>query len=624
MAVVGYATTAILRFIMIYDEIHLIDYYNKPIEVECVIIGKSLNNYSLPSIIEYSCKGGDNETLDLTPDKVISNELLMFLNLPDSRILDVLTHIKKQKVVEYKVLDRVNVHQIFFTKVISKHERSDSKITDSHKVGYYCGDQINVNVSYRLKGFSTTLPKDQTTTYVFYDKVELLRSYDSYNSENTDNNFSELDVFKVDVKDVDGVYKYLDTLYNHYAANITKIYHRFDLHLFVDLSVRSVLSFYFDGELIQKGWTDSIILGDPRCGKGYVVERLIHYFGVGEVISADMCSLAGLLGGLQKFGGDGNWILTWGKIPINDCGLVVIDEASEIEEGEWSKLSRVRSEGIVEITKIQSNKTYARTRLIFIANPKNRMLSHYSYGVLALNDLIKTKEDIARFDYALIVSGKEVDTEDVNKRQQIITSIYDSDLESKLVLWLWSRKSDEVIFENNAISYIYKKSNYLASIYSTSIPLIQGETIRIKLAKIAIGFACRLFSTTNNNQCLLVKLVHAECAVCFLDIIYGKEASGYKALSKLEKPYDTGSNVNFDKLEGYFNAFKSTQEIYLCLIKNNFIKIDDLTDQAHLDQFTGRDLISFLFSNGCLIKGGTYGYVKTSTFAKWLKIQMGL
>jgi hypothetical protein len=98
---------------------------------------------------------------------------------------------------------------------------------------------------------------------------------------------------------VNQIYEYLEKLYLSYAHNVTKIYDRFDLHLAIDLAFRSVLSFKFDNEIVHKGWMDIMIIGDTRCGKGYVAEKLSAYFNLGEVISGDNIN-NGLLRG-EKF-----------------------------------------------------------------------------------------------------------------------------------------------------------------------------------------------------------------------------------------------------------------------------------------------------------------------------------
>ena len=99
-------------------------------------------------------------------------------------------------------------------------------------------------------------------------------------------------------------------------------------------------------------------------------------------------------------------------------------EASEIKTEDWTRLSRIRSEGIAEITKINTQSTHARTRVIFISNPILKTIANYSYGIQALVDIVKAPEDIARFDYVLVVAHNEVEIKDINRRRELVKEIY--------------------------------------------------------------------------------------------------------------------------------------------------------------------------------------------------------
>jgi DNA replicative helicase MCM subunit Mcm2 (Cdc46/Mcm family) len=86
------------------------------------------------------------------------------------------------------------------------------------------------------------------------------------------------------------------------------------------------LSFDFDGKRIQRGWLELLIIGDTRTGKSEVAVRLCKFFNAGEVVSCEAASFAGIIGGLQQYGGAKEWSINWGAIPINDRRLVVLDE----------------------------------------------------------------------------------------------------------------------------------------------------------------------------------------------------------------------------------------------------------------------------------------------------------
>ncbi len=596
--------------------------YNKKIKLKCIVSGKSISPYCVPKKIIITCvpteqnnckecKYKDNNVLTLLPT---NENILQFLDIQSyqrTKIIQEIFNISCR--FSYEITEMQNVERLFILPQTNNKIRNKIKVAP---IAYFVGLGIDMNTSYEMEGYTTLYPKDQTTVHVFVNAKKI--KSDSETFILTKEKHEMLMKFnKVDLS-VEEIYDYLDKLYLSYAHNITKIYDRFDLHLAVDLAFKSVLSFKFDNEIVHKGWMDIMIIGDTRCGKGYVAEKLAKYFQLGEAISGDNLSFAGLVGGLQQY--NKQWVITWGKIPLNDCGLVIIDEASEIKSDDWTRLSRLRSEGIAEITKINTQITQARTRIIFIANPILKTIANYSYGVQALVDIVKAPEDIARFDYALVVAHNEVEIKDINKRREPIKELYSNNLEQLLILWAWSRTQDEILFSIEAVQLIYTLSVKLAQVYTFSIPLIQGENIRIKLAKIAIAFAVRLYSNKKNGKYLFADSIHVECAYHFLNMIYKKSSCGYFAMSKLQSTQDLYTvTKDFSSIEKYLNAFTIHKiEICKCLLVNNSITINDISEHVNLDKEIAREIISKLVINNCIVKRGII-YVKVPAFVNWLK-----
>jgi hypothetical protein len=299
---------------------------------------------------------------------------------------------------------------------------------------------------------------------------------------------------------------------------------------------------------------------------------------------------------------------------------LIIDETSGMAEDMWGKLSRVRSEGVAEITKIQTEVANARTRLLFICNALNKTISHYPYGIQSVPDMIKAPEDIARFDYVLVVAHNEVQGKDINRSRSIKPLLYSQKAEQELILWCWSRKYDEVQFTNESISRVYELSLKISNIYDFSIPLIQVENIRFKLAKLAIAFAARFYSNAENGKILLVKPVHVECAWHFFDIIYRKEQSGYYQYSKMKKSeLDITNPEKLKEIETYFNSWDLQKtELLKCLLQNTYIDPNDITVHLGVRKELGIECVSKLLKTGCLHKKGS-SYVKASEFTAYLK-----
>lgn len=602
--------------------------YNKPINVKCIVSGKSISPYCIPKKIKISCKPGKgkednckycvldkNKTISIDP---VDENILKFIDTSSLRTKGIIKHICKISdscKFHHEVTEMQNIERVFIT---PPADRNREKVQLS-QISYYAGFGLDINTTYDMEGYTTIDPSNQTTTHVFTKAKKVQSDIESFKL--TKSKYKELQKFAIKDPTVEKVYAHLEKVYNFYSHNITKIYNRFDLHLAVDLVFRSPLAFNFDNEMVHKGWVDAMIIGDTRCGKGYVVEKMVDYYGVGEVISAENCSFAGLVGGLQQI--NNHWVVTWGKIPLNDGGFVAIDEASELEHQDWTKLSRVRSEGIAEITKIHTQVTPARTRLLFLANPIKGTIANYSYGIQSLMDLVKAPEDVARFDYALVVAHNEVPIEDINSHKTEVKEMYDKKSEQDLILWTWSRKPEEIEFSKEAIDTTYKIAIKLAKMYSFDVPLIQGENVRHKLAKLAICFASRVFSNKKDGEILFVDKLHVECAYVFLHKIYKKEASGYFAMSKLQNKSKV-SEDNIERIEKYFKTYTieaQRKQLLLCLLSNNAIKPMDIAEHINVPKEIGIEIVSKLLENHCLVKKFQY-YIKTSEFTNWLKIKI--
>lgn len=604
-----------------YDEILGADYHNKPIRINAIVTGKTLSPYHIPKKLKVQCTS-TRKCFNCSVKEAVSfdvdatdQSILRFIDISTTKMSSVIIEVLKLGCsgINFEVEEVQLVERIYIARPTGKER---TRKGGGARPAYLIGQTVEPNSIYTLDGYTTIDPVSQQVTHVFVNAKKQKNDVESFSL--TTKKHSELNQFCLSACTPEAMLGQLDKIYNNYAHNITKIYNRPDLHMCVDMMFRSVISFRFDNEYVHKGWLDAMIIGDTRCGKGAVSEKLMDYFGLGEVVSGENCSFAGLVGGLQQM--NERWVITWGKIPMNDHGLLVVDETGGLASDIWGKLSRVRSEGVAEITKIQTEVSNARTRLLFLCNPLDRMIASYSYGVQAIQDLIKAPEDIARFDYVLVVAHNEVGGDVINQRREPLPKMYDTQLEQDLILWCWSRKPSEVQFSKEAIAAIYKTSMKLETIYDFSIPLIQVENIRFKLAKIAIAFAARFYSHAKEGKILLVKSAHVEAAFVFFDIIYGKDQSGYKSYSMMKK--SSQEIVTPEKLEDveiYFDKWKLQRaELQRYLLVNNSIDADSIAVHLGCSKDQANECMSRLLKSGCLTKRAKF-YFKTPDFNQYLK-----
>jgi hypothetical protein len=236
-------------------------------------------------------------------------------------------------------------------------------------------------------------------------------------------------------------------------------------------------------------------------------------------------------------------------------------------------------------------------------------------------EVIKAPEDVARFDYALVVSHDEVSIEDINTSRSNVNVMYSAEDEEKLIMWIWSRKKDQIDFTEDAIKCTYEMAVSLSKMYTFTIPLIQGENIRIKLAKLACCFAGRLYSSTKSGEKILVKKIHVQCAYYFFNLIYGQESCGYRQLSSLQKAIDAGANEeDIKKIATYFNSYKTGKmALCECLLRVNSITVADLIESLNFPREHATELLSKLITTNMVTKKYASTYVKNPAFAKWLK-----
>lgn len=337
------------------------------------------------------------------------------------------------------------------------------------------------------------------------------------------------------------------------SDHVTHIHGRPQMHALIDLTFHSVLSFRFGGQNVYRGWLDSLIVGDTRTGKSEAAQQLVRHYRAGEIVGGEAASVAGLVGGLQQLGGR-DWAVTWGVIPINDRRLVVIDEVSGLSPDDIARLSDIRASGMARLTKIQQDVSMARTRLLWLGNPRNTDMSNYTYGVDAIKPLIGNSEDIARFDIAMAVKLDDVPSEIINAPYEGGDLLYISDACHALLMWAWTRQPDQIRWESGAEAEVYNLANEMGRRYVENPPLVQAANIRIKIARCAAALAARTYSTAD-NQNLLITREHVQDSFRFINLIYEMPAFGYRTRSQEVLQDRAEAEASREEIEEYLGGF---------------------------------------------------------------------
>jgi len=598
--------------------------FGKRIEVDAIVSGKSAAPYDLPETYRVSCNKScddcplaevDAEFREITLDP--SNErILELIDIPRTTRDKILAKLagfnaKPGCNVQVEPVKVFNVEQLILIPTIESHAAQYVM-----RNAYFTGHGLKSNTSYRFRGVTVPNPKDQTAVHLFDSAVPTQGEIESFKL--TKKLREQLKVFSPGRRKIN---VHLNDIADWQSRHVTKIRYRPDLHIAVDLVFHSVAAFEFNGEEISRGMLDVLVIGDTRCGKGYVTERLCRFYKLGEVASGENCSFAGLVGGVQQV--SKRWFITWGVIPLNNNRLVVIDEASALDPNDFGRMSRVRSEGVAEITKIVKEATQANTRLIWLSNPRSgRPLRSYNTGIEAVRELVGNNEDISRFDFVLSVATDEVPSEIINALcTDDLTDgeKYPISLCRALVLWAWSRKPDQVKFTNEATRTVIDSAIRFGSKYSATIPLVQGENIRVKIAKIAAAVAARTFSSDKTGEVLIVQASHVRYACSFLREAYAKQSLAYDTYSRIIKQSTTMATT--DEIEKVIDQWVPTgkEKVMQALLNCRYVTPESLGDFIG-DIITAKDLIGGLVQIRCLARRDDgRGYMKNPDFVMWLR-----
>lgn len=520
-------------------------YSGQPLDLVAQVIGKKNPPYQVPQELEATCdrnwtsskacphcpmqaKNGHDTA------KVASNDpgILRLIDVPEAKQLAIIKENlgipPKCPRVEIEAKAKQNIERLVIAPSIDSLDDTDPNDT---RMIYSVGrPDTPTNAGIRVTGTNCEDPRNQLNAFLAWEVEQTESDIDTFSVNKETREM--LKVFQL-AKGQQPIEK-LHEIAADLADNVTGIYGRPGLHAAIDLVYHSILQFRFNGALLDKGWLELLVLGDTRTGKSLAAEKMSRFYRAGRMTNCESATLAGLLGAVKQYGSGKEWQLTWGLIPLNNRRLVILDETSGLSAGVIGQLSSVRSSGIAEINKVESAMTQARTRLIWISNPVDGgNLSAYPEGVQAIQPLIGNNEDIARFDLAMGCTVDEVDPDEIRRlKRKKVPHRHTAQASHALVMWCWSRKPEQVVWAKGAEDEVIRQAEWLGRHYDATPPLLQSSNAHVKVARLAVALAARLYSTDRTGQNVVVKKEHVRDAVRFLDDLYSKPAFGYRAMSE--------------------------------------------------------------------------------------------
>ena len=542
--------------------------YGRRIRVPVMISGKDNTPYICPKTFRIYCgdaADGDNKRCVNCSLAIHAGELKRTLSSKDPDVLKLIkcTDEKQQNTIlkmsgvnlrcdrcRIEITEYMNVEEL---RLIPKAEANFGFSKDQEYVvrnGYFIGNDIKTNKRYTLAGYPYTEPTNQYAVPVFdkaYPERDLISDF-----ELTDDVIEQLKTFRP--REGQSIRDKFDEIHRDLERNITFIWERRNVAFAVDLIYHTVMNFYFQDQFVKRGWGELLIIGDSGQAKTTIVERLMQHYRLGELHSGESSKRTGLVYNLQQ--NSQRWFLVWGAFPLNDGGLITLDELSGLSEDDLAIMSDVRSSGIAKVSGVITAETTSRTRAIYISNPRNgRQLNSETYGITAVLKLMGKAEDVRRLDLAISVASGDVDPLLVNKSLKDLPPVphtYISDLCNARVLYAWSRSPENIKITDEATQHILDKATEMGTKYSSKVPIVEAADQRIKIARLAISVACCLFSTDETYNNVVVKPEHVDFVVDFMNEAYCAKSFGYDKLSEQEHATTDTSDTNLSKLRALY------------------------------------------------------------------------
>lgn len=603
------------------SEASLSKYSGKKVRVPVLISGKDTAPYIVPKQVNVKCSLSEGKKCKTCQLALSAGEVEVLFSPRDPDILQMVDVSKSTQndIIKIKagvakgcdaittsILDHLNLEEV---RLIPQAENTQEIISDRDyavRRAYYVGHGIKTNQRYGITGYTFPDPRNQYVTHIF---EEAIPAQDSISAFEVDANIIEqLRIFQCG-KDQTVAEKFGE-IHRDLERNVTRIWGRDLPTTAIDLIYHTVLSFYFQEQFVRKGWAELLILGDSGQGKSTLLERMMGHYGVGEFLNGESAGRTGLVYNLQE--NQKRWFLSWGKIPLNDRRLLAIDEFSGVSEEDIALMSDVRSSGVARVTKVISAETNARTRLIFLSNSRNgRQLNTFNNGIEAVSGLFGKNEDVRRLDLVVAVASGDVDNSVINRKYSTFTEVphqYTALLCKNLVLWAWSRKPDNIKFADGTEDRILESAVEIAKKYSSKIPLVEGADQRLKIARLAIAAAIRVFSTEDGHN-VLVKPEHVDFVVKIMNDSYSHKNLSYDLFSKQAMKDGDLDPAKLTKLGQEYAMFTEANQMAELLLEYKYFRKSELQTQMDYDKDEINKLLKWMTKNN-MIENTSGGFRK--------------
>lgn len=343
-----------------------------------------------------------------------------------------------------------------------------------------------------------------------------------------------------------------------------------------------------------RGCLRTVFYGDTKTYKSKsAMDLTTDHYALGDYISGETSSRSGITYTIDA----DNKALIWGALPLNDLGLLVIDGLHSIHKDEWRETREALESQRVIVRRSQSGEALARARIVAIINPgmkDHKPLNTYPFSCLAIRDtyVFNDPPDVTRWDLFLPFSNQDVPMREIAEAMPGERPIPDN-VFVRHVFWAWSRKPDDIIYEDAAVRKIKEHTvDFMEGYNIDDIPVVHLG-YREVITRVSVAYAALMHSTDMNHEKIIVKEEHVEKAADFLD-----QLSKILELDEYKLEREGRLKIVPEELEEIISDLDSTSLRILDLIKVEPKSSRILADHLGVEEKTVKRRYAKLIKHG--------------------------
>jgi len=461
-----------------------------------------------------------------------------------------LAHIPQERNMTMKILSSVSVSKCVIADIL---KTTVDEVKVAELLVYTINDNLNAGMKYDVQYKPVAHPLEGLKVVGIVNKVTESDA-ELGNFKITDEVKKSLQVFQV--PEGQKVNTKMQELFQR-SKGFIGVEARKEVMFATDMFYHTPLEFMI-GTRKERGYLDVMIVGDPRTMKSATAKAMKEMYELGTVTSLKTATEGGLIGGSEKVGGA--YKTRVGLIPQCHKGAIIMEEFSGgVKNDLVSKLTEIRSSNRVRILRVNGQTDVpALVRMLSISNPAPKgkvslALNQYPSGVQVILDLVGASEDIARYDFFLLVNevGEYTNPLDMFELEPYAKKDY-----MNRIRWVWSRTAEQVSVSMEVAQYVWQQSQKLNETYDCHIKLFGAEAWK-KLLRIAIATAGMVCSTDESYENIVVANDHVDFAVNFMIALYDNDLFKLRNFVENERAYSICTDNDVANLQEIYTRHAS-------------------------------------------------------------------